>query len=259
MAAVLNEQSRRRFVALEAQALGRGGVSVMTRTRGLAHSTIYHGLCDIRHEVSARPEYVRKAGGGRKRTAVQDPTLVVDLNGLIEPATRGDPMRPLLRTTRSLRNLSQALARPGAPGLPERLSATFCAAWVIACRPAARRGKATGISIATANFNTSTPRPGRSWRRRADHIGRHEEEGIGGNFKNNAREWRPKGLPKAVNIHDFIDPKLSRAVPCGIYDITNNAGWVNVGTNHDTASFAANAIRRWWRTIGKKRHPKPGG
>jgi len=77
-----------------------------------------------------------------------------------------------------------------------------------------------------------------------------------GNFKNNGREWRPKGKPEPVNVHDFIDPKLSRAVPYGVYDIANNAGWVSVGTDHDTASFAVNAIRRWWRTMGKKSHPK---
>ena len=77
-----------------------------------------------------------------------------------------------------------------------------------------------------------------------------------GNFKNNGREWRPKGTPELVNVHDFIDPKLSRAVPYGVYDITNNVGWVSVGTDHDTAGFAVNAIRRWWQTMGKKRYPE---
>ena len=113
MAAVLNEQSRRRFVALEAQALGRGGVSLMAGISGLARSTIYHGLLDIRRKVSAPPGRVRRVGGGRKSKALEDPTLEVDLKGLVEPVTRGDPMQPLLWTARSLRNLAKELARKG--------------------------------------------------------------------------------------------------------------------------------------------------
>jgi Rhodopirellula transposase DDE domain len=113
MAPVLNEQSRRRFVALEAQALGRGGVSLMSRISGLARSTIYHGFSDIRHNVSAPPGRVRKEGGGRKKKVFQDPTLADDLKSLVEPSTRGDPTQPLLWTTRSLRNLVKGLAKKG--------------------------------------------------------------------------------------------------------------------------------------------------
>jgi hypothetical protein len=113
IAPVLNEQSRRRFVALEAQALGRGGVSLMARITGLARSTIYHGLSDIRNNVAAAPGRVRKAGGGRKKKTLEDPTLSGDLKALVEPVTRGDPMRPLLWTCRSLRNLVKELANKG--------------------------------------------------------------------------------------------------------------------------------------------------
>src|SRR6516164_9451107 len=113
MAPVLNEQSRRRFVALEAQALGRGGVSFMARITGLARSTIYHGLCDIRDNVAAAPGRIRKSGGGRKKKAFEDPTLLLDLKSLVEPATRGDPMQPLLWTSRSLRNLVKELEKKG--------------------------------------------------------------------------------------------------------------------------------------------------
>jgi hypothetical protein len=113
MAPVLNEQSRRRFVALEARALGRGGVSLMARVSGLARSTIYHGLSDIRDKTSAPAGRVRKEGGGRKKKSVEDPTLVADLKRLVEPVTRGDPMQPLLWTTRSLHNLANGLADQG--------------------------------------------------------------------------------------------------------------------------------------------------
>src|SRR6516225_11210949 len=111
MAPVLNEQSRRRFVALEAQALGRGGISLIARISGLARSTIYHGVRDIRDKVSAPVGRVRRAGGGRKKKVIEDPTLVADVKALIEPVTRGDPMQPLLWTTRSLRNLVDELPR----------------------------------------------------------------------------------------------------------------------------------------------------
>jgi Rhodopirellula transposase DDE domain len=113
MAPVLNEQSRRRFVALEARALGHGGVSLMARITGLSRSTIYHGRSDILHKLSAPVGRTRKAGGGRKKKAMQDATLVVDLKSLVEPATRGDPMQPLLWTTRSLRKLVKELAKRG--------------------------------------------------------------------------------------------------------------------------------------------------
>src|SRR6201982_1368762 len=255
MAPVLNEQSLRRFVAMEARALGRGGVSLMSRISGLARSTIYHGLTDIRDHVSAPTGRIRKPGGGRKKKSVEDPTLVVDLKRLVEPTTRGDPMQPLLWTTRSLRNLVDALATMG-----HKVCSTVV-------------GKLLGDMGYSLQANSKT-------REGDQHIDRNaqfeyintqakafltanepvisvdtKKKELVGNFKNNGREWRPKGRPELVKIHDFIDPKLSRAVPYGVYDITNNVGWVSVGTDHDTASFAVNAIRRWWRTMGKKRHP----
>jgi hypothetical protein len=113
MAPVLDEQSRRRFVALEAHAVGHGGVNLMSEISGLARSTIYRGLSDIRDKASAPPGRIRKQGGGRKRKTVEDPTLVVDLKSLVAPVTRGDPMRPLLWTSRSLRNLVTELAKKG--------------------------------------------------------------------------------------------------------------------------------------------------
>src|SRR5438874_158396 len=118
MTAVLNEQSRRRFVALEAQALGHGGVSLMARISGLARSTIYHGLSDIRHKISTPPGRIRKQGGGRKKRAVEDATLLVDLKSIVEPLTRGDPMQPLLWTSRSLRKLVKELANNGHKACP---------------------------------------------------------------------------------------------------------------------------------------------
>ena len=256
MAAVLDEQSRRRFVALEARSLGHGGVSAMAQISGLARSTIYRGLSDIRDKVAAPPGRVRRPGAGRKPKASTDATLVTDLRALVAPVTRGDPVRPLLWTSRSLRTLARALARQGhevshtvvgelLQGMGYRLQAN------------SKTREGGGHIDRDAQFEYINAQA-------VSFLAAHQpvisvdtkKKELVGNFKNNGREWRPKGKPEPVNVHDFIDPKLPRAVPYGVYDIANNMGWVSVGTDHDTASFAVNAIRRWWRTMGRKSHPK---
>ena len=256
MAPVLNEQSRRRFVALEARALGRGGVSMMARLSGLARSTIYHGLSDIRDNVSASPGRVRKKGGGRKAKAEQDPTLVVDLKRLVEPVTRGDPMQPLLWTTRSLRNLVKELAKKGHTVCPTVVGDLLRRmGYRLQANSKTREGGQHIDRDAQFQYINTQAKAFLAADEPVISVDTKKKELVG-NFKNGGREWRPKGTPELVNVHDFIDPKLKRAVPYGVYDINNNVGWVSIGTDHDTASFAVNAIRRWWRTMGRKRHPK---
>jgi Rhodopirellula transposase DDE domain len=256
MAPVLNEQSRRRFVALEALQLGRGGASLMARISGLARSTIYRGLSDLHDKASAPLRRIRKEGGGRKKKAVEDPTLEADLRKLIEPATRGDPTQPLLWTSLSLRNLVNELAKKGHNVCPTVVGDLL---------------RGLGYSL---QANSKTREGGQHIDRDAQFqyinkqakafLAAHEpvvsvdtkKKELVGNFKNNGRQWRPEGTPEFVNIHDFVDRKLGRAVPYGVYDWTDNVGWVSVGTNHDTATFAVNAIRRWWQTMGRKRYPK---
>jgi len=228
----------------------------MARLTGLARSTIYHGLSDLQHKASAPGGRLRRTGAGRRSKAIADPTLVGDLKRLVEPTTRGDPMAPLLWTTRSLRNLAKELAKKGHEVCPTVVGALL---------------RRMGYSL---QANSKTREGGQHIDRDAQfqYINRQataflaarepvisvdtKKKELVGNFKNNGRNWRRKGRPELVNIHDFIDPKLSRAVPYGVYDITNNVGWVSVGTDHDTASFAVQAIRRWWRSMGKKRHRK---
>ena len=198
---------------------------------------------------------MRKPGAGRKRKTEQDPTLLKDLKALVDPSTRGDPMGPLLWTTRSLRNLVKELSELG-----HKVSRTVVGELL----------HDLGYSL-QANSKTKEG---------SQHIDRDtqfqyindqavdflkadepvisvdtKKKELVGNFKNAGREWRRQGQPEIVNVHDFIDPKLARAVPYGVYDINNNLGWVSVGTDHDTASFAVHAIRRWWTSMGKKRHP----
>jgi len=256
MAPVLNEQSRRRFVALEARALGHGGVSLMARITGLSRSTIYHGRSDILHQLSAPVGRTRKAGGGRKKKAMQDATLVVDLKSLVEPATRGDPMQPLLWTTRSLRRLVKELAKRGHKVCPTVVGDLLRGmGYSLQANSKTREGGQHIDRDAQFQYINTQATVFLAADQPVISVDTKKKELVG-NFKNNGREWRPQGTPELVNVHDFIDPKLSRAVPYGVYDINNNVGWISVGTDHDTASFAVHAIRRWWRAMGKKRYPK---
>ena len=256
MAPVLNEQSRRRFVALEAQALGRGGICLMSEISGLARSTIYRGLSDICDNVSAPPGRIRKEGGGRKRKTIEDPTLLVALKSLVAPVTRGDPMRPLLWTSRSLRHLVTALAKKGHNVSPTLVGDLLRGmGYSLQANSKTREGDQHIDRNAQFEYINRQAKAFLTAKEPIISVDTKKKELVG-NFKNNGREWRPKGTPELVKVHDFIDPKLSRAVPYGVYDITNNVGWVSVGTDHDTASFAVSAIHRWWRTMGKKRHPK---
>jgi len=256
MAPVLNEQSRRRFVALEAQALGRGGICLMSEISGLARSTIYRGLSDICDNVSAPLGRIRKEGGGRKRKTIEDPTLLVALKSLVAPVTRGDPMRPLLWTSRSLRHLVTALAKKGHNVSPTLVSDLLRGmGYSLQANSKTREGDQHIDRNAQFEYINRQAKAFLTAKEPIISVDTKKKELVG-NFKNNGREWRPNGTPELVKVHDFIDPKLSRAVPYGVYDITNNVGWVSVGTDHDTASFAVSAIHRWWRTMGKKRHPK---
>ena len=256
MAPVLDEQSRRRFVALEARGLGRGGVSLMARITGLSRRTIYHGLSDIQSGESPAPGRVRRRGGGRKRKVFEDPTLVADLRKLVEPMTRGDPMQPLLWTCRSLRNLVKALAAEGhavSPTVVANLLRDM--GYSLQANSKTREGDQHIDRDAQFRYINAQATTFLAKNEPVISVDTKKKELVG-TFKNNGREWRPKGTPEEVKVHDFIDPKLGRAVPYGVYDISNNVGWVSVGTDHDTACFAVNAIRRWWKKMGKKRHPK---
>jgi len=255
MAPVLDEQSRRRYAAMEALSMGHGGVTALSRVTGLARSTIYHGVSDIRKGAVAPTGRIRKAGGGRLRKVVEDPTLLSDLKALVEPCTRGDPMQPLLWTSLSLRKLIGALAEKG-----HTVSASLVGKLLHQLGyslQANRKVKEGGGHIdrdAQFHYINDQAKTFLAADEPVISVDTKKKELVG-NFKNNGREWRPEGEPELVNVHDFIDPKLGRAVPYGVYDITNNLGWVSVGADHDTASFAVQAIRRWWKTMGEERYP----
>ena len=253
---VLNEQGLRLFAATEARAYGRGGGSLVSRITGIARSTICRGIGEITEKRQLDAGRIRKPGGGRKAKLVKDLTLLTDLERLVEPATRGDPMRLLRWTSKSLRHLKEALQGLGHAACPHVIADCL-----------RERGYSLQANRKTQEGGGCVDRDAQ-FQYIADQakafLGANEpvisvdtkKKELVGNFKNNGREWRPKGSPEAVNVHDFIDPKLGRAIPCGIYDIGDNKGWVSVGTDHDTAGFAVHAIGRWWLTMGKMRYPR---
>ena len=253
---VLDEQGRRRFAAAEALALGHGGVTLVSKVTGIARSTINRGIDEIEAGRSAGEGRVRRPGGGRKPKTEQDPTLLEDLKKLLEASTRGDPMSPLLWTSKSLEKLSVAL---------KDMSHDVCPNVV------AKLLRKLGYSLqSNRKTREGSNHPDRDAQfqyldaRMKEHL--HEGSPVisvdtkkkepVGDFRNGGQELRPKASPQEVRIHDFVDPKLGRAVPYGVYDIANNTGWVSVGVDRDTAAFAVNTIRRWWHTMGKARYPK---
>jgi len=259
MAPLLDERSRRRWAASEAHMIGHGGVSAAAAATGLARRTIYRGLADLKDRASGKDDRIRRRGGGRKSRIAEDPTLLADLKLLVEPVTRGDPMRRQLWTSLSLRKLSKDLKGKGHEiSYPVVGDCLRHLGYSLQANRKSHEG--SGHMDRNAQFEYISKKAGSFL---TDHqpvisVDTKKKELVG-NFKNAGREWRPKGAPEEVNVHDFIDPKLKRAVPYGVYDINSNTGWVSVGTDHDTAAFAVNAIRRWWKTMGKSRYPKPKG
>lgn len=247
----LDERQRRLYLAAEAQELGRGGVSAVGRATGAARSTIRVGLKELREAPSALPRgRARRPGGGRKPVEVDDPGLAQALEALVAPDARGDPESPLRWTLKSTRELAATLGRSG-----HRASS-----WTVG-RLLHQLGYSLQANVKTLEGGQHVDRD-RQFRYINAQVRRHTARGepvlsVGtkkkeliGPYKNGGREWRPKGEPEPVKTHDFIDPELGKAIPYGIYDLSRNRGWVSVGTDHDTASFAVAAIRSWWRSEG---------
>jgi Rhodopirellula transposase DDE domain len=256
LAPVLDELGRRRFAAAEARMAGHGGVSVVSRITGLARSTIRRGLIELDVMAGGAPVgRVRRAGGGRKKLTETDPTLLSDLQDLVEPATLGDPEAPLLWTSRSVRNLADALRTMG-----HRIGHNVVADllrqlnYSLQSNRKTKEGTHNPDRDAQFGYINNQVKAALAASQPAISVDTKKKELVG-DFKNAGRELRPKGQPEPVRVHDFRIPELGRAAPYGVYDIAGNTGWVSVGVDHDTASFAVNAIRRWWREMGGDRYP----
>jgi len=226
------------------------------RATGIARSTIRRGLDELVDAEAPDEERVRRVGGGRKPLSATDASLIQDLRLQVEPETRGDPQSPLLWTCKSLRKLSQALRDMG-----HKIGRTVVGEllYKLDYRLQANRKTREGANHpdrdAQFRYINDQVKAALAGGEPAISVDTKKKELVG-DFKNGGREWRPKGTPEEVRVHDFIIPALGRAVPYGVYDIAGNVGWVSVGIDHDTAAFAVNAIRSWWALMGRARYPQ---
>jgi DDE family transposase len=258
LAALLDERMRRQWAAAEAKSYGWGGIRAVSTATGLSPNTIAKGLEELEAQQidtsATRGSRLRKPGGGRKSATDADPGLASALERLVDPSTRGDPMSPLRWTCKSTTQLASELTRQGHP---------------VCARTVGRLLKASGYSL-QGNRKTKEGADHPDRNAQFEHINatvmRFQRRGqpvisvdtkkkeLVGEFRNGGREWQRKGEPVEVCVHDFMDKELGKAIPYGIYDVTKNEGWVSVGIDHDTARFAAEAIHRWWKKMGSKRH-----
>lgn len=251
---------RRQWAATEALAVGWGGVSAVSAATGLARNTVMAGLREVKHRRryprTKLSDRIRSVGGGRKPLTQTDLGLETALMALIDPATRGHPESPLRWTCKSTSKLAEELQRQHHP---------------VTDRTVAMLLKKAGYSL-QSNRKTREGSSHRDRDAQFEYISRQvlacqkefqpvvsidtKKKELVGEFYNAGREWRPKGDPVEVKVHDFPDQKLGKAIPYGVYDLLHNEGWVSVGIDHDTAEFAAASIRRWWQTMGTRRFPR---
>ena len=251
----LNERQRRLVAAADAQMLGYGGIARVARAAGLNRSTLHRGLKDLVAPVLPA-ERVRHAGGGRKRVREQTPAIVRELEQLVDPLTRGDPQSPLRWTCKSTRQLARTLAAQG---------------YAVSYRVVGELLRELGYSLqANAKTLEGAQHPDRNAQfeylnaQVQTYLAKRwpvisvdaKKKELVGPYDNSGREWQPQGQPEKVNVHDFPDPQLGKAIPYGIYNVGRNLGWVNVGCDHDTASFAVESIRRWWIQMGNALYKK---
>jgi hypothetical protein len=250
----LNEKQRRLLLAAEARALGYGGITRVARASGVSRETIHKAL----HELdgpSTDPGRVRKVGGGRKRTREQDPGLVAAVEGLVDPDTRGDPMSPLRWTCKSTRQLARALTDQG-HRVSQNVVADLLHDLGFSLQAPAKRLEGTQHPDRDGQFSYLNEQVKAFLAQGAPVVSVDaKKKELVGPFKNGGREWQPKGEPESVRVHDFLDRELGKAIPYGIYDVGQNTGWVTVGTDHDTASFAVATLRRWWAAVGSHLYP----
>ncbi len=253
---VLDERARRLFLGAEAKAAGRGGQVAVARATGASVTTIRRGLGDLLDGAFPTGR-VRRPGGGRKRTVERDPTLLADLEALIEPGTRGDPESALRWTTRSVRNLGDELGRMG-HSASHQLVSELLHDMGYSLQANRKTLEGTGHPDRHAQFAhlNAAVQLALSLGEPVISVDTKKKELVGP-FRNGGRELRPAGDPERVLMHDFVidDANHGRVNPYGVYDIGQNEAWVSVGTDHDTATFAVESIRRWWQSMGQALYP----
>jgi hypothetical protein len=257
----LDEHGRRLFVAAEAKSLGRGGISAVAAVTGFARSMIRAGLKEITArddgapDVGMPPNRTRHPGGGRKSIISQDPNVLRDLEGLVEPTTRGDPESPLLWTCKSLRNLAKKLRAKG-HHISHETVAKMLKKRHYTLQGDVKQNEGKSSPDRNAQFEHIYAAIKAALKKGTPVISVDaKKKELVGSYKNPGREWHKQGNAPIVKVYDFVDRELGRATPYGVYDIGNDSGWVSVGSDHDTAEFAVESIERWWRKMGSKQYP----
>jgi transposase len=255
---ILDERGRRLWAAVEAGQLGRGGVSAVAVATGLSRTTIYQGMEELGKDQAGdglRRQRVRASGGGRKRLTEKDPQILASLEKLVEPTTRGDPESPLRWICKSTRQLAEVLKQQGhSVGRQKVCELLGELGYSLQANRKTREG--SDHADRNAQFDHINEQVNGYQRRGQPVISVDtKKKELIGDFKNGGREWRARGAPVEVRTHDFMDRELGKVNPYGVYDQSANAGWVSVGTDHDTAEFAVESIRRWWFKMGAARYP----
>jgi DDE family transposase len=256
LAPFLNERTRRLFTAAEAAALGRGGIATVARATGVSRRAIAAGLAELHAPQAASAHGVRRPGGGRKRTVQTDRTLQDDLERLIDPVTRGDPEAPLRWTCKSVRKLAEELRRLG-HATSHRMVAELLHDLGYSLQANRKTLEGTSHPDRDAQFAYINAKVQAALQAGEPVISVDaKKKELVGDFKHAGQEWHPAGQAVPVRVYDSIIPALGRVTPYGVYDMARNAGWVNVGTDHNTAAFAVESIRRWWYAMGKTDYPQ---
>ena len=255
----LNEKLRRLFAANEAKVFGHGGITLAQKATGVARNSIKQGLKELSNKeeciLSVPSSRIRKAGGGRKASVKKDKGLQVALEGLVDPTTLGDPESPLRWTCKSLRQLESELRSQGFAVSHTSVGNLLKEmGYSLQGNQKTLEGSTHPDRNAQFEFINSRIQDAVHDAQPAISVDTKKKELVG-QYKNGGKELRRKGNPEQVKVYDFVDKKLGRANPYGVYDIADNSAWVSVGTDHDTATFAVSTIRRWWFSMGKPLYP----
>ncbi len=247
----LSERARRIWAAAEARELGRGGIALVARATRISYSTVVRGLHELESGASIPSGRVRRPGGGRKSAVAKDPSLLRDLDALVEPTALGDPESPLRWTSKSVRMLAAHL-EAGGHAVSRQLVSELLADAGYSLQGNRKTREGTDHPDRDEQFRYIN-RLVKEFQRDGQPVISVDtkKKELVGDFKNAGKQWRPRQTPELVRVHDFIIPEKGKAIPYGVYDLTRNAGWVSVGIDHDTASFAARTILRWWRKMGQ--------
>lgn len=256
--AAMNERMRRLWVGAEAQQLGRGGITLVSQATGVAHTTIRRGIRELSEQSGGTmpPSRMRRPGGGRKTIVESDPQLLETLEALVDPVTRGDPESPLRWTCKSTRRLAEELGKLSHPVSARKVAYLLNeAGYSLQANRKTREGSAHPDRDAQFQYINEQVKAFLRRHQPVISVDTKKKELVG-DFLNGGKEYRKKGDPEEVRVHDFQDKELGKAIPYGVYDIVSNEGWVNVGIDHDTAQFAAQSILYWWQEMGQAHFPR---